>query len=191
MKPKVDARTERTRDAIIRSFNMLVLRHGHAVVSVGSIVSNARVGRSTFYEHFGSKDDVLALAADSRLTTLADSVRPHADVLPLERLLIHMQENARAVRSMLEGSGGAALIRGMACLLQERMAEAAGGRTPRIPLRLAAIHLAESQLSLVRAWLRGVSRCEPRALAEYLALISQQWAAAVYEDQQPASLATP
>jgi hypothetical protein len=53
-----------------------------------------------------------------------------------------------------------------------------------IPSSLAAIQLAESQLSLTEAWLRGVAYCDPEKLAEAI-FASTRAAALAYAASGP------
>ena len=62
-----DRRPRKTREAILGAFSELVVqrRRRYGDISVGDIVEDADVGRSTFYAHFVDKDDLLmAILAD-------------------------------------------------------------------------------------------------------------------------------
>ena len=54
-----DRRSERTRARLLAAFTNLVFAKGFENVSVRDIVVAADVARSTFYEHFSDKEDVL------------------------------------------------------------------------------------------------------------------------------------
>src|SRR4051812_2411808 len=57
-----DRRIARTREALIGAFNHLVLNRRQRHIRVADIVAEANVGRSTFYEHYSSADDILLQA---------------------------------------------------------------------------------------------------------------------------------
>jgi transcriptional regulator GlxA family with amidase domain len=56
--PKQDRRAERTRAALMRSFIELVLANGYEAVTIDATAARAKVGRSTFYTHYRSKEEI-------------------------------------------------------------------------------------------------------------------------------------
>jgi AcrR family transcriptional regulator len=62
MPPKVkhlDRRIERTRQSLQNALNELILEKGYEKVTVQEVIDRANVGRSTFYAHFESLDQLL------------------------------------------------------------------------------------------------------------------------------------
>jgi len=55
----VDRRIERTRQALQNALNELILEKGYERVTVQDVIDRANVGRSTFYAHFESLDQLL------------------------------------------------------------------------------------------------------------------------------------
>ena len=78
-----DRRIRRSREALHRALIALVLEKGYEAVTINDIVARADVGRSTFYAHFDSKEDLLT-----------------SGMAELRTLLLAHQEQA------LAGSGG-------------------------------------------------------------------------------------
>lgn len=54
----MDRRTEKTRQSIIDAFVKLTNKSGYEKVSVKDIIQEANIGRSTFYDHFETKDEL-------------------------------------------------------------------------------------------------------------------------------------
>lgn len=63
----VDRRIARTQTALLRALITLMQEKGYAAVTVEDICREANVGRSTFYAHFTSKDDLNRTAHDRTL----------------------------------------------------------------------------------------------------------------------------
>src|SRR4051812_36054131 len=78
-----DRRTARTRRALLAAFVALVQERRYEAIRVGDIVDEADVGRSTFYGHFKSKDDLLRQSMDWLLRILAEAAVPGGDAARL------------------------------------------------------------------------------------------------------------
>src|SRR5689334_9313169 len=57
-KRPIDRRVARTQGALHQALLSLILEKGYEAISVENICERANIGRSTFYAHFTSKDDL-------------------------------------------------------------------------------------------------------------------------------------
>jgi len=67
---KNDRRVERSRTALTRAFVSLLFERGYGKVTVKDIIARADVGRSTFYDHFNNKNEVLRASLSDMLWSL-------------------------------------------------------------------------------------------------------------------------
>lgn len=94
----------KTRRALLEAFNALLLEEQrYNDVRVGEILRKSDVGRSTFYEHFRDKDDLLIQSMAGILEILASTLDEHCDLLRLEHILEHFRENIVLARGLLNG----------------------------------------------------------------------------------------
>src|SRR5688572_5246073 len=66
----MDSRILRTRDALFRSFDALIIERPYGDITIEEVCGRAGVGRSTFYTHFKDKDALM----QARVQRLADGV---------------------------------------------------------------------------------------------------------------------
>jgi AcrR family transcriptional regulator len=168
---KPDRRVERTRQDVIAAFRALLLERGYARLSVRGIIERANIGRSTFYEHFQNKEDVLRETLAFLLAPLADTLAAHRSAAALEFVVRHMWESRAMTGTILLGPSRRVVQRFLAELLEVRIAELCGRRRNAIPLlppALIAAYLAETQLCLITMSLAGNGECVPETVARAL-----------------------
>lgn len=158
MDKAIDRRQHRTREAIRNAFITLATTRRYEDFSVGDLVAQANIGRSTFYEHYRSKDDVLRALMDGMLTELADAAGGLVPSEKLSGLLAHFWGNRRLGKIVFGVALGPAVRRRLADLIEQRTD--AG--------KAQATFLAAGQVGLLQAWLQGEVSGEPLAIAAIL-----------------------
>ena len=71
MGAKIDRRVARTRAMLHQALLSLILQKGYEATTVEDICEAANVGRSTFYAHYTSKDDLKRSGLESLRRLLA------------------------------------------------------------------------------------------------------------------------
>lgn len=171
-----DRRIERTREAIAGAFNALIFEgRRYDRIRVADLIARAGVGRSTFYEHYRGKDDVLAQTIRYPFAMLAASVDRDVQVATLRDVLAHFRENRVAAKAIFAGSARRRIARVLASMIDERLRARAQARGVALPsgLGITAIALAEGQLAAVMAWIAGDIAGDAARLATTLHRIAQ------------------
>ena len=165
----IDRQVKRTREALMRALTSLMFQRGFENVSVNRIVAEANVGRSTFYEHFKNKEDILAACMTPFFSVLADAAVSPTPPARLEAVLSHFWERRKLADAVFSGAARLVIARLLTQLIEERLATLANGAgKTAIPSHLAAVQLAEAELALLVAWLRGKARCSAATLTQAL-----------------------
>jgi AcrR family transcriptional regulator len=162
-----DKRVQRTRQALLRAFFGLVLERRYDEIKVADILERAGVGRSTFYEHFSSKDGILASSLNGPFEVLAGATRQADNTAQLITLLDHFWDNRAMARGIFLGAARRKTTAVLVDLIEQRLKADGVAKSVSliVPLRLASIQLAEGLLAPTMAWLTGEAQCSVDTLA--------------------------
>lgn len=118
----MDRRQQKTRRAVYAAFTQLLEKKSYSAISVQDIIDRADIGRSTFYAHFETKDELLrALCTDifdhvfsGELTKEANhdfSARERDLRGELTHVLCHLGESRGCIRPILSCESGELFMR--------------------------------------------------------------------------------
>jgi AcrR family transcriptional regulator len=167
-KVNTDRRVERTRNALMNAFVELLLSQGYATLSVERIAARADVGRSTFYMHFKSREDMLKQALQRPSAPLAAVVDGSITAEALVPQLVHFVEQRRKNRVFFESPVRELWVKCLADMIEPRLANLSRKRrgSPVLPLAMIAAQIADAQVSLVSKWLALWPQVKPLPVAE-------------------------
>lgn len=163
----VDPRSLRTREALHSAFVLMALDRRYHEIRIDDILKASGVSRSTFYEHFVSKDALLVSSMDGPLSLLAGMPVGESDIGQVGVLLEHFWERRALARSIFQGAPFRVIRNALVMRIEARLKRHDGGK-PGLPRRLAAHALADGMFSPIVAWLAGEASCAPVDLAAAL-----------------------
>jgi AcrR family transcriptional regulator len=157
----VDRRVRRTRHRLKAALLELLQARAYERISIEDIAERADVGRSTFYSHFDSKEDLLFAGFDEWMLSLADLPSAAADPSAFRfsrHLLEHVRPQRRFFQALfVKGSDMRARQRFSALLVEliaKELARIAPRRRTRVDRGAPLAHaLAGAFLGLVGWWL--------------------------------------
>lgn len=148
------------RDTILQAFADIILESGYEKVRVLDIVERSRVARSTFYEHFQSREDLLRDSMRGPFDVLAQLTAPACDLCRVASMLDHVRHNRALTTCLMRNPGMNALID----LLAEVIDNHARAPMPAIASRA----IAGAQLAMISSWLDGEESHSANDLARVL-----------------------
>jgi AcrR family transcriptional regulator len=95
--PLVERKQRQARQRIIEAARELFLERGFDGVSVGDIAERAEVGRTTFFRHFGDKQEVVFAKEQELLDTITTAGHADAGAVPAPRDATGALEHLRPV----------------------------------------------------------------------------------------------
>lgn len=170
-----DRRVRRTKQRLNTALMSLIVEKGYDRITVQELIDRADVGRSTFYAHYETKDDLL-LAGLDRLTAdielhLSDDPSGGNAILPSLGVFRHIAENPKLFKAMI-GSRGIDLVhKATVDALTARARSAIDQRAPtesetNIPPDVRAAYITGSLLSFLAWWLDNDMPYPPERMAD-------------------------
>ena len=151
----MDRRVRKTREALYSAFISLVVERGYDMISVQDIIDAADVGRTTFYAHFKSKDELLRVGFErlrDDLKSLLQGAGTRDAWAFVEPLLLHAKAHLGLYRALLSGSGGSIAEQEFQAIVEEMVSSALESRSGN---RLAVTMLVGALIACVRGWVDG------------------------------------
>jgi AcrR family transcriptional regulator len=105
----IDRRVQKTKKALTEALISLILEKGYSKVTIQEIIDKANVGRSTFYTHYESKEQLL-LDGHNNLNAKIFSDELENDTqeseISFENLINHIAENYQLAKAILGKNSG-------------------------------------------------------------------------------------
>ena len=164
--PKMDRRVERTRESLQKALMELIAERGYDSITIQEIVDRADLGRTTFYLHYNSKDELFmscheAIISEFHLGLLHPLTReellsPQIPA-PMRSAYHHLEEGRALLYPIFQGKDSQLILR----QIRDRSAREieANLRTifveedSAIPFEMLANYLVGAQIALMQWWL--------------------------------------
>lgn len=178
----MDRRQQKTRTAIFSAFTSLLAEKSYSKITVQEIIDAANVGRTTFYAHFETKDDLLKELCEELfghiIGSAMDCTHTHglysdgsAPESVFCHLLQHLQENDRNIIALLSCESSAMFLRFFKDSLNELVRSQFINQNRKantdIPEDFLINHISGSFVEMVLWWIRGHRKQTPEDLDRY------------------------
>jgi len=178
---KTDRRVQRTRERLQKALIELIGERGYEAITIQDIVDRADVGRTTFYLHYRSKDDLFlschaAIVGEFHAGPLYPHPLSRAELLSPEAppgmvaAYRHLKDARARLYPIFQGKDGPLILRRMrdwsAQEIEANLRAAFAEADSAIPFDLLANYLAGAQIALVQWWLEKRRPHTPENLAQ-------------------------
>lgn len=182
----MDRRIQKTQEAIFEAFFSLLNEHSFQKISVGDIIEKANIGRSTFYSHFTSKDDLLTAVCEKLFdhVFISASYAEHANLANhatedsvidhVTHIFYHFKENDEKILTLFEMNDDyfkRSLKQQLATYLSPEIETTYFKESP-LPESLIQQHVISCFIACLNWWLRHAPEKTAEEMSQYyLALI--------------------
>jgi AcrR family transcriptional regulator len=174
----MDRRQRKTREAIFRAFSSLLAKKHYSRISVQDIIDEADVGRTTFYAHFQTKEDLLNQMCEDIFSHVFSSVEERESThdfssqpatLPneLTHLLYHLKGQRQDISNLFSGESREIFLK----YFKEQLTKAFDGMKElfpeSVPKEYAEVFYVTSFAELVSMWVKKKFRETPEIIVQY------------------------
>ena len=162
-----DPRSLRSRAALVDAFTRLLLEKGYDAITPTSIAASAHVARSTFYEHYSGKPDLLRSSLNRIFGVIAQA--GFSTEVPCTRtvgVLEHFWAKRGFARALMKDRPR--------LILQSRLAEMivaemrSKGYVATIPSAVVALQISNAHIAVLDSWLAGTYRSDAATMERVL-----------------------
>ncbi len=179
----MDRRQQKTRDAIFKAFSKLIGQKRYANITVQEIIDEANIGRSTFYAHFETKDELLkALCTDIFSHVFSDELMSEKThdfsgenyVLEakLTHILHHLKDSEKNIAGILSSESGDLFMKYFKDYLTELFSKNFNEIKVNAPADFVLNHLVGSFAETVKWWVDNSMKYTPEQTARYYIEVS-------------------
>ena len=177
-KHAIDRRVIRTRGVLQHALTSLILKKGYEAITIQDICDEANVGRSTFYAHYTSKDDLKRNGFEHLRKELVDRQR-EAQAASGEikdrslsfslTMFEHARDHIDLYRALVGGRGGAVSLGQIRQILSDLVRNelaATDGRNAAddVPRELVVQYVVGAFMAVMTWWLDGGAKLPPKRI---------------------------
>ena len=174
----IDRRIPRTRAMLQHALTSLILKRGYEAITIQDICDEANIGRSTFYAHYTSKDDLKRSGFEHLRKELVDRQRA-AQATPGDlkdrslgfslTMFEHARDHIDLYRALVGGRGGTVSLgqirQILSDLVRNEFAATIGKSSADIiPRELVVQYVVGAYMAVLTWWLDGGAKLPPKRI---------------------------
>lgn len=174
----MDRRQQKTRASIFEAFSKLLETKHFSNITVQEIIDKANIGRSTFYAHFETKDDLLkAMCTDIFNHVFSEELQSEQThdfsddnsglQSKLTHILYHLKDSEKDITGVFSSESGELFMKYFKEYLSVIFAKYRNEFKTNIPEEFVLNHLVGSFGEAVKWWIKNKMQYTPEEIAAY------------------------
>jgi AcrR family transcriptional regulator len=177
----LDRRQQKTREAVFSAFNALLSQKKYTNITVQEIIDEANVGRSTFYAHFATKDELLeAMCTDLFSHVVSDhpdrelthdfSKSDDDEDSIITHILYHLRDNQKNITGILTCESGDLFLHYFKQYLNQVFSDRFNEKIKScssLPYDFLLNHISSSFVEMVKWWIQNKMKQSPEQMERF------------------------
>jgi len=177
-KSALDRRISRTKTALQHAFISLILKKDYEAITIQDICDAANVGRSTFYAHYTSKDDLKRsgfeplrrLLVDRQKEALATAGGISGRSLSFSLIMFeHARDHREHYRALVGSRGGSVSLGTIRKILSDLVRDELGATADKnsaevLPREIVVQYVVGAFMAVLTWWLDGGAKLPPQRI---------------------------
>lgn len=164
---KEDRRILKTRMVLQDAMFSLMQEKSYNKITIQEIIDRANVGRSTFYSHFETKDDLLLSSIEILLEMLNQYIVDYLEsnekkprLLPVAELFDHIRENSKPMKGLMKAESSEVFFNKVQTYWNNNIDRYLKARFPKdsepeLPLAILTNHITSTLINLIKWWINN------------------------------------
>lgn len=174
-----DRRTVKTRQAIQDALFSLMQEKQYNKITIQDIIDRANIGRSTFYSHFATKDELLFHSIGHLMEILNQYMVNYIEMegdkprlVPVVELFEHIKENFKLMKGLLKSDSADLFFDKAQGYWNSKIEDYLGTKLPknkenRVPVAILVNHISSTLIHLLRWWVDNKMPYTPLQMDQY------------------------
>lgn len=176
---KPDRRIIKTRQSLLIALSDLMQEKKYSNITIQEIIDRANVGRSTFYAHFETKDELLGSCIENifemlnqHITGCVEQVGNGTRFIPVAELFEHIKENSRLIKGLMSAENSDMILYKIKSYWNKKIENYLNTLLPnsketRVPLDILTNHITCTIIELLKWWMNCNTPYTPQQMEQY------------------------
>lgn len=176
---ELDRRALKTQKAIHEALFLLMQEKQYNKITIQDIIDRANVGRSTFYSHYATKDELLISSIEHLLEMINQYIISYIEysgdkprLIPVVELFEHIKENSKIIKGLMKADGADLFFEKVQdfwnCKIEEYLVfKLPKGKEPKVPLPILTNHITSTFIHLLKWWINNKMSYTPSQMEIY------------------------
>jgi AcrR family transcriptional regulator len=176
---QLDRRSLKTRQAIQEALYSLMQEKQYNKIVIQEIIDRANVGRSTFYSHFNTKDELLISSIEHLMESMNEYVISYIEhngdsskLIPVTELFEHIKENSRIMKGLMKAQSVELFFDKAKAywnikIEQSLIKRMPQDKSPKVPINILVNHITSTFINLLIWWLDNKMLYSPAQMEQY------------------------
>lgn len=179
MKKEEDRRIVKTRQVIQEALFSLMQEKPYNKITIQEIIDRANVGRSTFYSHYETKEDLLLCSIGQLLEMFSQYIVNYLEMekesfrpLPVAALFEHIGENSKLIKGMMKSDSSEPFFNKVQANWNSSISRYLESKLPKnmepaIPVVILTNHISSTLIHLLKWWINNKMPYTPKQMDHY------------------------